>query len=48
MVLKYGFCQIEKKLKRDVQLLAAVEKILGNEKKISERTFGLIDDYRHI
>ena len=34
--------------KRDVQLLAAVEKILGNEKKISEITPGLIDDYRHI
>ena len=34
--------------KRDVQLLAAVEKILGNEKKISEITPELIDDYRHI
>ena len=34
--------------KRDVQLLAAVEKILGNEKKISEITPGLIDDYKYI
>ena len=45
--LNLGSVKAKRSYKRDVQLLAAVRKILGNEKKISEINPGLVENYMH-
>lgn len=45
--LNLGSVKAKRSYKRDVQLLAAVGKILGNEKKISEINPGLVENYMH-